>query len=181
MFRIKLSELDVGDCERASGPALAEAVKTVMMNMAAFCLKNKMHLGTHTSSAALRTALLHWCYSTRNFEASSTTSARNGTSADDDNKRQVDSLTKGKGEGKQTPKSDWHTLKQHRCQHLQWTLGGRLLEPGGGASDNSNNKNTTARTKRKVPQRQTVGPGANETVIRNSFNSVVSFTDIENY
>ena len=39
---------------------------------------------TYANSAALRTALLHWCYSSRNFGANPTVSAGNGTSADDD-------------------------------------------------------------------------------------------------
>ena len=93
-------ELDVGEWERASGTALADAVKyTVMMNMAPIFLWNSLQLGTYANSAALRTALLHWCYSSRNFGANPTVSAGNGTSADDD-RVQVDSLKKAKGEGK---------------------------------------------------------------------------------
>ena len=71
-------ELDVGEWERASGTALADAVK--------------VHIDD--GSAALRTALLQWCYSSRNFAANPTVSAGNGTSADDD-RMQVDSLKKG--------------------------------------------------------------------------------------
>ena len=53
-------ELDVGDWERASGIALADAVKyTVMMKMAPIFLKNKLQLGAYANSAALRTVLLH--------------------------------------------------------------------------------------------------------------------------
>ena len=68
-----------------------EAVKyTVMMNMAPIFLRNSLQLGTHACSTALRAALLQWCYSSRNFGA-------NGTSADDDNKMQVDSGRKTAG------------------------------------------------------------------------------------
>ena len=59
-------ELDVGEWERASGTALAEAVKyTVMMNMAPIFLRNSLQLGTYANSTALRAALLQWCYSSR--------------------------------------------------------------------------------------------------------------------
>ena len=47
-------ELDVGEC-------------VVMMNMAPTSLRNSLQLGTNANSAALRTALLQWCYSSRNF------------------------------------------------------------------------------------------------------------------
>ena len=57
-------ELDVGEWERASDTALADAVKyTVMMNMAPTFLWNSFQLGTYANSAALRTALLQWSYS----------------------------------------------------------------------------------------------------------------------
>ena len=93
-------ELDVGDWERASGPALADTVKyTVMMNMALF-LRNSLQLGTYANSTALRTTVLQRCHSSRNFGASPTMSAGNGTCADDDNRMQVDSLKKGKEKGK---------------------------------------------------------------------------------
>ena len=68
---------------------------TVMMQMAPISLRN-----TYANSAALRTALLQWCYSSRNFGANPTVSSGNGTGADDDNWMQVDSLKKGKGKGK---------------------------------------------------------------------------------
>ena len=110
-------ELDVGEWERASGTALADAVK----------------VHSDDGSAALRTALLQWCYSSRNFAANPTVSAGNGTSADDD-RMQVDSLKKGKGG--QTPQlarksHDQHELYRH--QHVpemwqNWTLGEGLLE-----------------------------------------------------
>ena len=83
-------DLDVGEWERASGTALVDAVKyTVMMNMAPIVLRNSLQLGTYAKSAALRAALLQWCYSSRNFGANLTVSAGNVTSADDD-QMQVD-------------------------------------------------------------------------------------------
>ena len=116
-------ELDVGERERASGTALADAVRyTVMMNMAPIFLWNSLQLGTYANSAALRTALLQWCYSSRNFGANPTVSAGNGTSAGDD-QMQVDSLKKGKwkGEGKhqnhKRKSHDQHELYKH--QHVQ--------------------------------------------------------------
>ena len=66
-------------------------------------LSEKMQLGTYAKSAALRAALLQWCYSSRNSGANPTVSAGNGTSADDD-WMQVDSLMKGKGKARQTRK-----------------------------------------------------------------------------
>ena len=51
-------ELDVGEWVRASGTALADAVKfTVMMNMAPIFLGNSLQLGTCANSTALRAAL----------------------------------------------------------------------------------------------------------------------------
>ena len=50
-------EPDVGEWERASGTALAAAVKcTVMMNMAPIFLRNSLQLGTYANSTALRAA-----------------------------------------------------------------------------------------------------------------------------
>ena len=115
-------ELDVGEWERPSGSVLADAVK---------------YTGTYANSAALRTALLRCCDSSRNLGGSSKTSGKNGTGADDDNRTPVDSLQKGKLEGqRQTPKPDRNSHKPHkqrRHQHLQelwWigTRGERLLE-----------------------------------------------------
>ena len=75
----------MSEWERASGTALADVVKhTVMMNMAPIFLRNSLQLGTHANSAALRAALLQWCYSSRNFGANPTASSGNGTGADDD-------------------------------------------------------------------------------------------------
>ena len=77
--------LDVGEWERASRTALADAVKyTVMMNMAPILLGNSLQLGACANSTALRAALLQWCYSSRNFGANPTASSGNGTSAGDD-------------------------------------------------------------------------------------------------
>ena len=135
-------ELDVGEWERASGTALADAVKyTVMMNMAPNVRRNSLQLGTYANSAALRTAVLQCCFSFRNFGANPTVSAGNGTGADDDNRMQVDSLKKGqeKGKGKhQNQKGNSHDQHRdqhelYRHQHVQelwqnWTLGEGLLE-----------------------------------------------------
>ena len=66
-------ELDVGEWERASGIALADAVKyTVIMNMAQIFLRKSLQLGTYANSTS------------RNFGANPTASSGNGTSADDD-------------------------------------------------------------------------------------------------
>ena len=138
---LRASELDVGEWERASGTAMADAVKyTVMMNMAPIFLRNSLQSGTYANSAALRAALLQLCYCSRNFGANPTVSAGNGTRADNDNLMQVDNLKKSKGKSKnkhqiQKKKShdqhDQHELCRHR--HVQelwqnWTLGERLLE-----------------------------------------------------
>ena len=59
---LRFWELDVGEWDRASGTALADAVKyTVMMNMAPIFLGNSLQLGTYANSTALRPALLQWC------------------------------------------------------------------------------------------------------------------------
>ena len=98
-------ELDVGEWERASGTALA----TVMMNMAPTFLRNSLQLGTYPNSAALRAALLQWCYASRNFGANPTVAAGNVTSADD-SRMQVDSLKKGK----EKERSKLHNQKGNR-------------------------------------------------------------------
>ena len=85
--------LDVGEWERASRTALADAVQnTVMMNMPPIFCRNSLLLVTYANSTVLLAALLLWCYSSRNFGANPTASSGNGTSADDD-RMQVDSLT----------------------------------------------------------------------------------------
>ena len=132
-------ELDVGEWERASGTALADAVK----------------VHSDDGSAALRTALLQWCYSSRNFAANPTVSAGNVTSADDD-RMQVDSLKKGKEKGKgkhhnhrgnrTTRTTNTSSTDTNTCQNCgrtgHWAKD--CWRPGGGASDNStsNNSNT---------------------------------------
>ena len=153
-------ELDVGEWERASGTALADAVKyTVMMNMAPIFLRNSLQLGTYANSAALRTALLPWCYSSPNTGANPTVSAGNETSADDD-RMQVDSLKKGKEKGKgkhpnqkvnrttnttKTSSTDINTCKNYgRTGH--WAKD--CWRPGGGAYEKStSNKSNTQKGK----------------------------------
>ena len=49
-------ELDVGEWERASGTALADAVKYTV-NMAPIFLRNCLQLGTYANGTALRAAL----------------------------------------------------------------------------------------------------------------------------
>ena len=75
----------------------------------------------HTPTVPLsRTALLQWCYSSRNFGANPTVSAGNGTCADDDNWMQVDSLKKGKEKGKgkqQNPKGNRTSNTSKRYRH----------------------------------------------------------------
>ena len=137
-------ELDVGEWERASGTPLADAVKYAMvMNMAPIFLTNNLQLGTYANSAALRTALLQCCFSSRSFGANPTVSAGNGTGADDENRMQVDPLKKGKGKGKgkhqnyrrtrtnntsNTSKTDINTCKRtgHWAKDC-WRPGGRGL------------------------------------------------------
>ena len=118
-------ELDVGEWERASGTALADAVKcTVMMNMAPIFLRNILQLGTYENSTALRTALLQSCCSSRNFGANPTVSAGNGTSAYDD-WMQVDSLKKGKGKGKGRTTSTTNTSSTdiNTCKNCGMDIG----------------------------------------------------------
>ena len=138
-------ELDVGEWERASGTALADAVKyTVMMNMAPIFLRNSSQLGTCSNSAALRAALLQWSHSSRNFGANPTVTAGNVTSADDD-RMQVDTLKKGKRKGKSkslhqkgnrptsttnTSSTDINTCKNcgSKPHERHWDTGKALLE-----------------------------------------------------
>ena len=144
-------ELDVGEWERASGIALADAVKyTVMINMAPIFLGNSLQVGTCANSTALRAAQLQWCYSSRNFGANSTASSGNGTSADG-GRMQVDSLMRGKRKGKgkkqhqrrnrtnNTSSTDINTCKI--CgKPGHWAKD--CWRPGGGACGNSAYRNT---------------------------------------
>ena len=187
--------LDVEEWERASGTALADAVKyTVMMNMAPIFLRNSLQLGTYASSAALRTALLQWCHSSPNLGANSTVSAGNGTSADDD-RMQVDSLKKGKRKGKgkhqnqkgnrttnttKTNSTDINTRKNcGRTGH--WAKD--CWRSGGGAYDNStSNKSNTQKGKshkKRQRRKHTRFRCGNEAAFCNSLNRVVSFTNTE--
>ena len=123
-------ELDVGEWERASGTALADAVKyTVMMNMAPIVLWNNLQSGTYANSAALRTALLQWCCSSRNFGANPTVPAGNGTGADDDTKMQVDSFKKGKekGKGKHQNQKGNRTNKHQQHEQIQTSTRARTV------------------------------------------------------
>ena len=124
------------------------------MNAAPIFLRNSLQLGTYANSAALRTASLQWCYSSRNFGANPTVSAGKGTSADDD-RMQVVSPKKGKGKGKGKPQNqkgycttsttntsstDINTCKKiGRTGH--WARD--CWRPGGGAYDNSTSSNST--------------------------------------
>ena len=121
-----------------------------MTNIAPIFLRNSLQLGTYANSTALRAALLHWCYSSRNSGANPTVSAGNGTSADDD-RMQVDSLKKGKRKGKgknqhqrgnrttSTSSTDIDTCKNCGKPGL-WAKD--CWNPGGGPHDNSTCRNS---------------------------------------
>ena len=103
------------------------------MNVAPILLRNSLQLGTKANSTTLRTALLHWCCSSRNFEATPTVSAGNGTGADVENRTQDDFLKKGKEKGKGKHPNQRGVRTQHKHQHVQelWqngTVGERLLD-----------------------------------------------------
>ena len=144
-------ELDVGDWEFASGTVLADAAKnTVMMILAPMFLMSSLQLSTYANSAALRTALLQWCFSLRNFGASLTVSAGDGTGADGANMMQVDSLKNSKEGQRQTPKPEKGTRTSNTDINICKNCG--LLDcwrPGGGAFDNSNNNTNKSKNNEK--------------------------------
>ena len=144
---LKAWELDVGEWERASGTVLADAVRVLSDDeYGTDFLRNSLQLGKHANSAALRTALLQWCYSSQNFGATLTVSAGNGTGADDDNRMQVDSLKKGKWKGKGTHQNQRSSHKTRRMSIRQLTP---QHKPG-------------QEQQERQSQRHTVGRGANE-------------------
>ena len=147
-------ELDVGEWERASGTALAYAVKyTVMMNMVPIFLRSSLQLGTCANSTALRAALLQWCCSSRNFGANPTASPGNGTSADD-GRMQVESLKKGERKDKSknqhrrgnrtTSATDTSSIDINTCKNCgksgHWAKD--RWNPGRGAYDKFTYRNT---------------------------------------
>ena len=109
------------------GTALADAVKNFSDDeYGTDFLRSKLQLGKNANSAALQTALLQWCYSSRNFGVNPTVSAGSGTGADDDSRMQVDPLKRGKEKGKgkhqnqkgnRTKNTKQH--EQYRHQHVQ--------------------------------------------------------------
>ena len=120
--------------ERASGTALADAVKhTVMMNMAPI-FSGTTCSWVHTPTGPLFQQLCcNGVSLSRNLGANPTVSAGNGTGPDDDNKMQVDSLKKGKHpnqKGNRTSNtSNTSNSDINTCKNWQnWTLDERLLE-----------------------------------------------------
>ena len=98
---LRALEVDVREWDVRQELLLADAVKfTLIMYMAPNVLGNSLQLCTYANSAAIRSTLVQWCYSSRNIGANPTVSAGNGTGADDDSRMQVDFLKKGKGNGK---------------------------------------------------------------------------------
>ena len=168
---------------------------TVMMNVAPIFLGSTLQLGTYANSAALRTALLQRCFSSRNFGASPTVPAGNGTGADDDNRMQVDCLKKGTEKGKtkhqnqkgtrssnssKTNNRDINTCKNcGRTGHWVKEIAGDQVEEHTTTATVTTALQTKAITIRRAMQRQTGGRGGNEFVFRHSLNPVVSFTDTE--
>ena len=117
----------------------------------------------------LRQALLQLGYCSRNFGASPTVSAGNGTGADEDNRMQVDSLkkVKRKGKGKYqnqkgTRLSNTSNTDINTCENGSGT--GR---PVGEAHDNSNN-NSDNNTKKGKNNKNGKGNGKQLDVVHTS-------------
>ena len=128
------------DPERASGTALADAVKyTVMLNMAQIILRNSLQLGTYSNSAAFRATLLQCVIPLETLErirprhlemerVPMMTGCKLTLS------RKVRKRAKGENptsERKSHDQRDQHEFYRH--QHEQelwqtWTLGERLLD-----------------------------------------------------
>ena len=123
------------------------------MNVAPILHRNSLQLGTKANSTTLRTALLHWCCSSRNFEATPTVSAGNGTGADVENRTQDDFLKKGKEKGKGKHPNQRGVRTQHEnintCKNCsrtgQWAKDCWI--PGGGACDITATVTTIIHTK----------------------------------
>ena len=142
-------ELDVGEWERATGTALEDAVTyTVRMNMAPNFLTNSLQLGTYANRAALRTALLQWCCSSRNFGANPTVSVGNGTRSRLFQERQGEGRRQTpQPEGKSHDQHDQHELNRNQRVRTaaELDIGAKdCWRPEGEAYDNStsNNSNT---------------------------------------
>ena len=131
---------------------------------------------------------MQWCCSSRNFGASPTRSAGNGTGADDDKRMQVDSLKKGKEKGKSkhqnqkgtrtsnTSNTDINTCKIcGRTGH--WVKD--CWRPVGGVYDhNTSNNSNTKKAKAKAIMLTWWKLETNQSS-EHSLNRVVSFTDTE--
>ena len=120
--------------------------------MAPSFLRKSLQLGTYANRAALRTALLQWCYFSRNFGATPTVSAGNGTSADDD-QMQVDCFMKGKGQGKgkhhiQKGNRTTSTTKTSSTDINTWDIGRKTA--GGQVEERTTTPPVTTATRRKA-------------------------------
>ena len=155
-------ELDVGEWERASGTALADAIKyPVTMNMTPIVLGNSLQLGTYANSAALRTALLQWCYFSRNFGAFK----KNG---------------KGKGKHKTRKELGQATQTSTPARTValseNGTLGGRLLETRWRSIRQLQQQQQQHRQRQEQQERQQAKANS---WTENSLDPVVSLVDTE--